>query len=162
MSRPFDLPWTWPGGLLGSLWECFMWSMRASVPRKILWQTGQEVVLGPPIRAACCCKTSTRSSASCNTKPKTSNIWNESATPEVRDWYGFRCFMACWNPMGLSNGLIRWYKTPWTPWRPAGTIIIIQLVLTDSWTASAPYNKWTSRWCSSSIGARTHQIICSL
>lgn len=42
---------------LGSLWVCFMCSMRASPPRKSLWQTGQLVALGPPIRAACCWNT---------------------------------------------------------------------------------------------------------
>ena len=37
-----------------SLWTCFMCSMRASLPRNNLWQSEQQVVLGPPIRAACC------------------------------------------------------------------------------------------------------------
>ena len=41
----------------GSLWVCFMCSMRASPPRKSLWQTGQLVAFGPPIRAACCWNT---------------------------------------------------------------------------------------------------------
>lgn len=39
----------------GSLCVCFMCSMRASPPRNILWQRGQEVAFGPPISAACCC-----------------------------------------------------------------------------------------------------------
>ena len=34
-----------------------MCSMRASPPRKSLWQTGQLVAFGPPIRAACCWNT---------------------------------------------------------------------------------------------------------
>lgn len=42
---------------LGSLWVCFMCSIRASAPRKSLWQTGQLVALGPPRRAACCWNT---------------------------------------------------------------------------------------------------------
>lgn len=41
----------------GSLWVCFICSMRASPPRKSLWQTGQLVAFGPPIRAACCWNT---------------------------------------------------------------------------------------------------------
>jgi len=50
---------------LGSLCVCFMCSMRASPPRNSLWQIGQDVALGPPIRAACCCNTGTRSCSSC-------------------------------------------------------------------------------------------------
>ncbi|KAI4495896.1 hypothetical protein M0802_008302 [Mischocyttarus mexicanus] len=34
-----------------------MCSIRASPPRKSLWQTGQLVAFGPPIRAACCWNT---------------------------------------------------------------------------------------------------------
>jgi hypothetical protein len=39
--------------------------MRASPPRNSLWHIGQDVALGPPIRAACCCNTGTRSCSSC-------------------------------------------------------------------------------------------------
>lgn len=48
----------------GSLCACFMWSMRASPPRNNLWQSGQAVAFGPPMRAACCCNTGTRSCTS--------------------------------------------------------------------------------------------------
>lgn len=39
----------------GSLWVCFICSIRASPPKNILWHRGHDVAFGPPIRAACCC-----------------------------------------------------------------------------------------------------------
>jgi hypothetical protein len=41
-------------GTVCSLWTCFMCSMSASLPRNNLWHSEQQVVFGPPIRAACC------------------------------------------------------------------------------------------------------------
>lgn len=41
---------------LGSLWVCFMCSIRLSPPMNILWHNGHVVAFGPPMRAACCCK----------------------------------------------------------------------------------------------------------
>lgn len=52
--------------LLGSLCECFICSISASAPRNSLWQIGQDVAFGPPINAACCCKTPKCSCSSCN------------------------------------------------------------------------------------------------
>ena len=43
--------------MTASLWTCFMCSISASLPRKSLWHKEQHVVLGPPINAACYCKT---------------------------------------------------------------------------------------------------------
>lgn len=43
-----------PAAATTSLWTCFMCSIKASLPRKSLWHKEQHVVLGPPIRAACC------------------------------------------------------------------------------------------------------------
>lgn len=53
------------GGGVFSLCTFFMWSISASVPRKSLWHTGHDVALGPPMSAACCCKTPRCSCSSC-------------------------------------------------------------------------------------------------
>lgn len=49
----------------GSLCVFFICSIRASAPKNSLWQIGQDVALGPPINAACCCNTPKCSCSSC-------------------------------------------------------------------------------------------------
>lgn len=55
-------------GCSGSLCWCFIWSIRASAPKNSLWQMGQEVAFGPPISAACCCRTPRCNWSSCKQK----------------------------------------------------------------------------------------------
>lgn len=58
----------------GSLCECFICSIRASAPKNSLWHIGHDVAFGPPMRAACCCKTP---KCNCNSYLNERNVFDE-------------------------------------------------------------------------------------
>jgi hypothetical protein len=82
---------------LGSLWVCFMCSMSASPPRNNLWQMGHDVAFGPPIRAACCCNTGTRSCNSCERRHEDGRTLSGRLDTETQHQNTWRWMGEIWN-----------------------------------------------------------------